>query len=71
MYSTKTKQKQKIRKIVFARTVNPNHVINLSKLTGCPENISNDLKQCVQNKTAHLTTRQPKTLRKNLTKEKF
>ena len=57
MYSTKTKQKQKIRKIVFAKTVNPNHVINLSKLTGCPENISNDLKQCVQNKTAHLATR--------------
>ena len=59
-------------KIIFTRTFNPNHVINLNKLTRSIENIrSNELKQCFQNKTVKLATRQPKNLRKILTKAKF
>ena len=54
------------------KTFNPNHVINLNKLTRSLENIrSNELKQCFQNKTVKLATRQPKNLRKILTKAKF
>ena len=64
----------RIRKYVKLKCVifNPNHVINLDKLTYSPENIrSNELKQCFQNKIAQLATRQPKNLRKILTKAKF
>ena len=58
--------------MIFTRTFNPNHVINLNKLTRSLENIrSNELKQCFQNKTVQLATRQPKNLRKILTKAKF
>ena len=56
----------------FTKTFNPNHVINFNKLTSSLENIrSNELKQCFQNKTVQLATRQPKNLRKILTKAKF
>ena len=72
MLSTKIRQKQRLRKIIFTRTFNPNHIINLNKLTRSLENIrTNELKQCLQNKTVQLATRQPKTLRKILTKAKF
>ena len=58
--------------MIFARTFNPNHVINLNKFIRSLENIrSNELRQCFQNKTAHLATRQPKNLRNILTKAKF
>ena len=44
----------------------------LKKFTRTLENIrSNDLKQCFQNKTVQLATRQPKNFRKILTKAKF
>ena len=70
---TKIRQKQGFRKkTFFTRTFNPNHVISLNKLTLSLENIrSNGLKQCFQNKTVQLATRQPKNLRKPLTKAKF
>ena len=60
----------KIRQMIFTRTFNPNHVINLNKLARRLENIrSNELKQCFQNKTVQLATRQPKNLkRQNLKK---
>ena len=58
--------------MIFTRTFNPNHVININKLTRCLENIrNNELKQCFQSKTVQLATRQPKNLRKILTKTKF
>ena len=56
----------------IARTFNPNHVINLNKFTRSIENIrSNALRQCFQNKTVELATRQPKNLREVPTKSKF
>ena len=62
MLPTKIKQKQGF----------SNHVISLNKLTRSLENIrSNELKQCFQNKTVQLATRQPKNLRKILAKAKF
>ena len=61
-----------LEKVIFTRIFNPNHVINLNKLTHSLENIrSNELKQCFQNKAVQLATRQPKNLRKILTKAKF
>ena len=58
--------------MIFTRTFNPNYVININKLTRCLENIrNNELKQCFQNKTIQLATRQPKNLRKFLTKTKL
>ena len=61
-----------LEKIIFTGIFNPNHVINLNKLTRSLENIrSNELKQCFQNKAVQLATRQPKNLRKILTKAKF
>ena len=55
-----------------ARTFNPNHVINLNKLTHSLENIrSNELKQCFQNKAVKVATRKAKNVRKILTKAEF
>ena len=62
----------KVRQMIFTRTFNLKHVINLNKLARRLENIrSNELKQCFQNKTVQLATRQFKNLRKILTKAKF
>ena len=56
----------------MTRTFNSNHVINLSKFIRSLENIrSNELKQCFQNKTVQLATRQPKNVQKILTKANF
>ena len=72
MLSTKIKQKKRIqKKIIFTKTFHPHHVINLSKFTRSRENISNELKQCFQNKKVQPATRQPKNLRKILTRAKF
>ena len=71
-FQPKLNNSKDLEKIIFTRTFNPNHVINLNKLTRSLENIrSNELKQCFQNKTVQLATRQPKNLRKILTKAKF
>ena len=71
-FQPKLNKSKDLEKIIFTRTFNPNHVINLNKLTRSLENIrSNELKQCFQNKTVKLATRQPKNLRKILTKAKF
>ena len=71
-FQPKLDENKDLEKIIFTRTFNPNHVINLNKLTRSLENIrSNELKQCFQNKTVQLATRQPKNLRKILTKAKF
>ena len=68
----RTKKINDLKKIIFTSTFHPNHVINLNKLTGNLENIrSNELKRCFQNKTVQLATRQPKNLRKIVTKAKF
>ena len=62
-------KKKDLEKIIFTRTFNLNHVINLSKFTRSLENIrNNELKQCFQNETVQLATRQPKKI---LTKAKF
>ena len=48
---------------LFTRTFNPSHVINSNKLTRSLKNIrSNESKQCFQNKTIQLVTREPKTI---------
>ena len=71
-FQPKLDENKDLEKIIFTRTFNPNHVINLNKLTRILENIrSNELKQCFHNKTVQLATRQPKNLRKILTKAKF
>ena len=71
MLSTKIRQKQGFKKIIFTRTLNPNHVINLNIFSCSLENIrSNELKQHFQNKTVQLATRQTKNLRKILRKKK-
>ena len=71
-FQTKLDKNKDLEKIIFTRKFNPNHVINLNKLTRSLENIrSNELKQCFQNKTVQLATKQPKSLRKILTKAKF
>ena len=57
---------------LFTRTFNPSHVINSNKLTRSLKNIrSNESKQCFQNKTIQLVTREPKNLLKYLIKAKF
>ena len=66
-FQPKLDKNKDLEKIIFTRTFNPNHVINLNKLTIR----SNELTQCFQNKTVQLATRQPKTLREILTKVKF
>ena len=64
-FQPKLDKNKDLEKIIFTRTFNPNHVINLNKLARRLENIrSNELKQCFQNKTVKLATRQPKNLRK-------
>ena len=69
MLSTKVRQKQGLEKVISTRVFNPNPVINLNKLTRSLKNIrSNKLKQCFQNKRGQLAIRQPKILRKILTK---
>ena len=71
-FQPKLNKNKDFEKIILTSTFNPNHVINLNKLTCSIKNIkSNELKQCFQNKTVQLATRQPKNLRKILTKAKF
>ena len=71
-FQPKLDKNKDLEKIIFTRTFNPNHVINLNKLTRSLENIrSNELKQCFQNKTVQLATRQPKNVPKIQTKAKF
>ena len=71
-FQPKLDKNKDLEKIIFTRTFNPNHVIDLNKLTRSLENIrSNELKQCIENKTVQLETRQPKNLLKILTKAKF
>ena len=71
-FQPKLDKNKDLQKISFTRTFDPNHVINLNKLTRSLENIeSNALKQCFQNKTVQLATKHPKNLRKILTKAKF
>ena len=70
-FQAKLDKNKDLEKIIFTKTFNPNLVINLNKLTRSLENISNELKQCFQNKAVQLATRQPKNLRKILTKAKF
>ena len=61
-FQPKLDKNKDLEKIIFTRTFNPNHVINLNKLTCSLENIkSNELKQCFRNKTLELATRQLKT----------
>ena len=55
-------KKKGLEKITFTRTFNPNHVIDLNKFICILKNISNELKQCFQNKAAQLAARQPKNL---------
>ena len=58
--------------LIFTKTFNPNHFINLNKFTRSLENVrSSELMQCFQIKTVQVATRQPKILRKILTKAKF
>ena len=59
-FQPKLDKNKDLDKIIFTRTFNPNHVINLNKLTRSLENIlSNELKRCFQNKTVQLATTQP------------
>ena len=71
-FQPKLDKTKDLEKIVFTRTFNPSHVINLNKFTRSVENIrSNELKQCFQTKAVQLATRQPKNLQKKLIKTKF
>ena len=71
-FQPKLDKNKDLEKIIFTRTFYPNHVINSNKLTRSLGNIrNNELKQCFQNKIVQLATRQPKNLRKILTKAKF
>ena len=71
-FQPKLDKNKDLEKIIFTRTFNSNHVINLNKLARSLENIRiNELKQCFQNKTVQLGTRQSKNLRKIRTKAKF
>ena len=71
-FQPKLNKSKDLEKIIFTRTFNPNHVINLNTLTRSLENIrSNELKQCFQNKTVQLATRQPKKFTKNSNKSKI
>ena len=70
--STKNRQQQEFKNIFFTRAFNPSHVINSNKFTRSLKNIrSNESKQCFQNKTIQLVTREPKNLLKYLSKAKF
>ena len=61
--STKNRQQQEFKNIFFTRAFNPSHVINSNKFTRSLKNIrSNESKQCFQNKTIQLVTREPKTI---------
>ena len=52
-FQPKLDKNKDLEKTIFTRPFNPNHVINLDKLTYSPENIrSNELKQCFQNKNS-------------------
>ena len=58
---SKSDKNKDLEKVSFIRSFNFSHVINLSKFTRSMENIrSNELRQCFQNKTVRLATRQPK-----------
>ena len=71
-FQPKLDKNQDLEKNFLTRTFNPNLVINLNKFTRSLENIRrNELKQCFQNKTVQLATRQPKNLRKSPTKVKI
>ena len=51
-FQPKLDKNKDLEKMIFTRTFNPKHVINLCKFTCSLENIrSNKLKQCFQNKT--------------------
>ena len=63
-FQPKLGKNKDLEKIYFKMTFNPNHVVNLNKFTLSLENISNKIKQCFQNKTVQLATRQPKNLKK-------
>ena len=63
-FQPKLGKNKDLEKINFTMTFNPNHVINLNKFTRSLEKISNKIKQCFQNKTVQLATRQPKNLKK-------
>ena len=48
------KKKKNLEETYFTKTFNPNHVIELSKITRILENKkSNDIKRCFQNKTVY------------------
>ena len=71
-FHPKLDKNKDLEKTIFSRTLNRNHVINLSKFTRSIDNIRiNELKQCFQNKIVQLATRQPKKLRKILAKANF
>ena len=71
-FEPKLDKKEDLEKIILSRTFKPNYIINLNKLSRSLENIRrNELKQCLSNKVVQLATRQPKNLRKILTKAKF
>ena len=71
-FQPKLDKNKALDKISFTRTFNLNYAINLDKFTRSIENIrNNELKQCSQNKTVQLATRQHKNLQKILTKWKF
>ena len=62
-FQPKLGKNKDLEKINFTGTFNPNSVINLNNFTCGLKNIrSNELKQCFQNKTVQLATRQPKNL---------
>ena len=62
-FQPKLDKNKDLEKIIFTRTFNPKHVIDLNKFTCILENIrSNVLKQGFQNKTVQLATGQPKNL---------
>ena len=68
-FQPKLDKNKDLEKIIFTRTFYPNHVINSNKLTRSLGNIrNNELKQCFQNITVQLATRQTKNLRKNSNK---
>ena len=71
-FSQKLHKDKDLENFFLTWTFNPNHVINLNKFTRILKNIrSNILKQWFQNKSVQIATRQPKNLRKILTKVKF
>ena len=62
-FQRKLDKNKDLEKILFTKTFNSNHVINLNKFTCSLEKIrSNELKECFQNKKVQLATRQPKNL---------